>query len=247
MSFDIVIPLGPNELSRIDNNVEYIKQNIIGYRNIYLVSYRQDIHIPGCITIYETFFPFTKKDIQSYFSREFGLSRGGWYLQQLLKLYAGFCIPNILKNYLVLDADLFILNPLEFMQDGKFLFGTGDEYYIPYFVHMEKLHPDLKKMHSESGICHHMMFHVPYVKEMFELVENNHNGKPFWKIFLENVIDGEMSGASEYEMYFNFMIKNHPEDMIIRHLNWANVSSRNPTYNAANYNGYDYVSICHYK
>ena len=246
MSFDIVIPLGPNELSRIDNNIEYIKQNVIGYRNIYLLSYSPDIHIPGCIHIYEGIFPFTKKDVQSYFSREFALSRGGWYLQQLLKLYAGFYIPNILENYLIIDADLLFLKPLQFIENGKFLFGTGNEYHIPYFVHMNKLHPDFKKLHYQSGICHHMMFHIPYVKEMFEMVENNHNGKPFWKIFLENVIDGEMSGASEYEMYFNFMIQNHSDNMIIRNLNWANVSSRNPNYNALNYSGYDYVSICHY-
>lgn len=247
MSFDIVIPLGPNELCRINNNVEYIKQNIIGYRNIYLLSYTPDIDISGCITIDERIFPFTKNDVESYFSIEFGLARSGWYLQQLLKLYAGFCIPDILENYLILDADLYFLKPLHFMEDDKFLFATGDEYHMPYFIHMNKLHPDLKKMYYESGICHHMMFHTPYVKELFEMVENNHNGKTFWKIFLENVVDGESSGASEYEIYFNFMVKNHPERMVIRNLSWTNVSSMNVTYSPSHYEGYDYVSICYYR
>jgi hypothetical protein len=35
--FDIVIQVGPNDLNVIKDNLEY-KKNIIGYRNIYLIS-----------------------------------------------------------------------------------------------------------------------------------------------------------------------------------------------------------------
>ena len=34
MSFDIVIPLGPNEVSRFNEQIEYTKKNVIGYRII---------------------------------------------------------------------------------------------------------------------------------------------------------------------------------------------------------------------
>jgi hypothetical protein len=37
--FDIVIPLGPNELSRIHQQIKQVKENVIGYRNIYIVFY----------------------------------------------------------------------------------------------------------------------------------------------------------------------------------------------------------------
>ena len=66
---------------------------------------------------------------------------------------------------------------------------------------------------------------------MFELVEKKHNNK-FWKVFIEMVdehknhsITSCESGASEYELYFNFMIKYHTDKMIIRELNWVNVSN----------------------
>ena len=37
--FDIVIPVGPNDVNVIGNMINTTKKNIIGYRNIYLVSY----------------------------------------------------------------------------------------------------------------------------------------------------------------------------------------------------------------
>jgi len=35
MLFDIVIPLGPNEVSKMDEQLKYTKENIIGYKYIY--------------------------------------------------------------------------------------------------------------------------------------------------------------------------------------------------------------------
>ena len=36
-NFDIVIPVGPNDKSIIEQQIKYTKKNIIGYRNIYLI------------------------------------------------------------------------------------------------------------------------------------------------------------------------------------------------------------------
>jgi hypothetical protein len=84
---------------------------------------------------------------------------------------------------------------------------------------------------------------------MFELVEAKYN-KRFWVIFIESVeehkkypINRVESGASEYELYFNFMIKYHNDKMIIRNLNWTNISVsdyKNNTYNKNN----NYISVC---
>lgn len=61
MQFDIVIPVGPNDIHFINILVHYTKLNIIGFRNIYLVSYDDTLVIDGCITISETIYPFSKK------------------------------------------------------------------------------------------------------------------------------------------------------------------------------------------
>jgi uncharacterized short protein YbdD (DUF466 family) len=248
MSFDIVIPLGPNELERISQQIDYTKKNVIGYRNIYIVTCNLDVKFDDCIMIDENIFPF-KSYIASYFAEYNGKSnRNGWYFQQLIKLYAGTIIKGILDNYLVIDSDVFFLKPIKFIEDEKFILSTGNEYHVPYFTHMKILHDSFVKVYDKSGICHHMLYNKNYINEIFNLVEEKHN-KSFWQVFISSVIEHKNhsafhpeSGASEYELYFNYMIKNHPDKIIIRHLNWSNVS-RYMFKNCLN-NDYDFVSVC---
>lgn len=248
MSFDIVIPLGPKEISRFGEQISYTKKNIIGYRNIYIISCNTNIQFEDCIMIHEDIFPF-KKFISDYFIEYNGKSnRNGWYFQQLIKLYAGKLIDGILDNYLVLDADVFFLKPTMFIEDHKFILSTGDEYHIPYFTHMKALHEDFEKVYQKSGICHHMLYNKTYVHEIFEMVEKKHE-KPFWQVFIlcvsehkNHSIHVDESGASEYELYFNYMIKHHSDKIIIRNLNWINISSSQCIFD--NLQNYDYVSIC---
>jgi hypothetical protein len=239
LMFDIVIPLGPNDISCIKDQLNYTKQNIIGYRHIYLISYDPSIIIDGCITIDEKSFPFTKDSIAKYHT---SLHRNGWYLQQLLKLYAGSVIPGILDTYLVIDSDTFFLRPTVFIKDNKCLYNFGREHHIPYFNHMKRLHSSLHKvLPTQSGICHHMIFQQKYIQELIELIETVHQ-KPFWIVFLEQVEDSQRSGsgASEYELYFNFMLIYHPDMIQLRELQWANVRKLDTTIHA------DYISYHHY-
>lgn len=252
MLFDIVIPLGPNEIKNIAEQIKYIKKNIIGYNKIYIISYNSKILIDDCIIIDEDIFPFSKEFICNYFSKYSGKkNRNGWYLQQLLKLYAGFYISDILENYLVIDADVFFLKKISFFNNDKPIFSTGDEYHLPYFEHMKRLDKCFEKINNKSGICHHMIFNKNYIKEIFDIVETTHQ-KPFWQVFIYCVeehkkyhIIVEESGASEYELYFNYMLKYHNDKIFIRDLKWINVS-KNSLQNISDYLDYDYISICNY-
>lgn len=216
-AFDIVIPIGPKDKEAFKQQIEYTKKNIIGYRNIYLVSY-EPINVEGCISIDERLFPFNMDTVASIHGR---LERNGWYLQQLLKLYSGIVIPGILDRYLVVDSDTFFLKPTIFIQDNKCLYNYGNENHAPYFEHMLKLNKDLKKVARMSGICHHMMFETKYLNELFNLVETEHK-EPFYKVFLKLVTDVTHSGASEYEIYFNYMLSKHKDKIIVRPLDFAN-------------------------
>jgi hypothetical protein len=176
------------------------------------------ININGCITINENIFPFTLDTVSKIHGK---LSRNGWYLQQLLKLYAGITIPNILDKYLVIDSDTFFLKPTTFIENGICLYNIGSEYHMPYFIHMRKLHNSLTKNTNKSGICHHMMFETQYINKLFTLIENTHNDA-FYNVFLKLVTDINGSGASEYEIYFNYMLIYHPTKIQLRELIWKN-------------------------
>ena len=236
--FDIIICVGPNDNDVIYNMIPYTKKNIIGYRNIYLICANPTINIEGTITIDENIFPFNINNLIQKFGNN---NRNGWYLQQLLKLYSGSVIPGILENYLIIDSDTHFLKPTSFIDpDGKYIYTTGSEYNKPYFNHMNKLHPSLKKTHPCSGIVHHMIVNNNHLNSLMNLVETNHDGKPFWEIFLNMVdpTDFPHSGASEYEIYFNYMNIYHQHDIIIRELNWKNAHSINDSNKHC-----DYVSI----
>lgn len=231
--FDIVIPVGPNDKSVIEEQIKYTKKNIIGYRNIYLICYDPSISIDGCININETIFPFNIDTVAEHHGK---LDRNGWYLQQLLKLYAGKIIPNILDKYLVIDSDTFFLKPTTFIKNNKCLYNYGTEYHESYFHHMEKLDKDLTKFDkNKSGICHHMIFETKYIDELISKIEKNHNDL-FYNIFLKTVTDKSGSGASEYEIYFNYMLKYNPDKIQIRKLSWEN------TDNLETNSNFDYIS-----
>ena len=250
MLYDIVIPVGPNDYHIIKETIEYTKVHAVDYRNIYIVS-AKEFHIDDCIYVPESIFPFSLHDIHQ---KEACRGREGWYLQQLIKLYASHYILGILDNYLVLDSDVYLLHPIEFMRDGKPLYATGSEYHVPYFDHMARLHPMFVKVTERSGICHHMMFTKQYINEIFAMVENQlvENPQPFWKQFIEVVTErgSYASGASEYELYFNFMLMFHPEEIIIRELTWDNLNQHQWNNLYQNYQvntpHYDFVAVHHY-
>jgi hypothetical protein len=220
--FDIVIPLGPNDVGIIETMVRHTKKNVLGYRNIYIVSFDPSLNVEGCITIDEKIFPFHLSTIARVLGNT---KRNGWYLQQLLKLYSGIVIHGILDFYLVIDSDTLFLKPITFFKDDLPVYNVGDEYHIPYFQHMTKLHPSLKKKVVESGICHHMMFQREKVNHLFRMVEKYHK-QPFYKSFLKCISKKDIlgSGASEYEIYFNFIHIHFPNSFKIRPLKWRNTS-----------------------
>lgn len=236
LEFDIIIPVGPHDSEAINTQIEYTKRNVIGYRNIYLICSDPMTNMEGTITIDETIFPFTKKDVIEIIGniRADNHDRSGWFLQQLLKIYAGQIIPGLSKRYLIIDSDTHFLKPTEFItNDGKHIFTTSNEYNPEYFEHMKLLHPLLQKYHESSGISHHAFFHTDRIRQLLELVENYHSDKPFWKIFLEKVSEmlertNTTCVCSEYEIYFNYMYHFHPDEIEIRTLQWRNIAYLDP-------------------
>ena len=77
-------------------------------------------------------------------------------------------------------------------------------------------------------------------QELINMIEKEHNDT-FYNVFLHSVADVERnnSGASEFEIYFNYILKYHKDNIKIRPLLWKN---NNKVEHQSNY---DYIS-CHW-
>ncbi len=268
--FDVVIPLGPNDVKYFGQQLEHTRKYVIGYRRIYVVAFDPGLatlasssssndgdsgdSVKGAssssndgdsvIIVPESVFPFSKNTVSVYHGAN---SRNGWYFQQLLKLYAWAYLDGLLDRYLVIDADTFFVNPTRFeTTDGKCLYNFAREYHPPYFEHMARMSPVFTRTYELSGICHHMLFETGAVKEIIGLVEAAHKGKRLWEVFLECVDVGLRhgigSGASEYELYFHYIMKTRLEEVEIRELVWDNVAEWAPD----KWVEHDYVAWHHY-
>lgn len=249
---DVVIPCVKGDLEILPFCIKGIRKNVKAANRIFVIS--KEKLTEDAEWIPESNFPFSKEDVAMHLTTDENSrmkllekgGRAGWYLQQLLKLYAPFVIKGISENVLIVDADTVFLNPVTFLgNDGLGLYDFGNEKHSPYFSHMQRLLPTLKKVDpKKSGIVHHMLFQKKYLKKLFDKVEVLHH-LPFWKAFCCQVAPQDLffSGASEYEIYFNFLLSKKGSRMIrpLKHLNVSSIK------NLEKYEkeGYHYVS-CHY-
>lgn len=247
---DVVIPSTEKDLPTLNNAIDGIKK-FCKVRRVIVLSRNKLTDKAEWFN--EAQFPFTKDDIAlnlfkgdriaaTNYLKTTG-NRLGWFLQQLLKLYAYKVIPGLSSNILILDSDTIFLKPISFIDEktGGALFNCGTEFHKPYFDHMGKFIPGLRRLFSCSGITHHMLFQKPILDDLFDCVEKYHD-MPFWQAFCRCVeIKTLFSGASEYEIYFNFALT-RTSQVQIRPLKWLNTGSLDIDQYKNSY--YDYVS-CH--
>ena len=119
----------------------------------------------------------------------------GWYLQQLLKLYAPITVPGIAERVLVLDADTVFLAPVRFyeaaastgMETATTVFTVTGDQSTHQVAHMSRVVPGLERQHPwMSAIAHHMLLEGRVVRQLFDTVEGHH-GKSFYRAFLDEI------------------------------------------------------------
>lgn len=251
---DVVIPCVEKDLITLNLCIKGIRENGANVRRIIIVSNK---HLTNEAEWFnEANYPFSWQDVgealtkyKPFLAAELiqAGSRTGWYYQQLLKLYAPLVIPDISPNVLILDADTIFLNRVNFMneQNGG-MYNPGSEYHLPYFQHAARLISGFYKCFPEySGISHHMIFQKPVIELIMDEVENQCNA-PFWKTFCILVDPFTLlhSGASEYEIYFNYVFA-CTNQTSIRLLKWKNIEKMSEISELKN-QGFHYVSYHSY-
>lgn len=226
---DVVICVGPGDARDIRILVDNIKQYIIDVNKIYLIMptkilEKYSVFDPIVTNIDENIFPFNKEYIDNLFKNP---QRSGWYLQQLLKIYAPIVITEILDKYIIIDADLKFYKKINFFEDEIMLFNTASSVWEPYISHLKRLYTKIQIKVRQSGITNLMPMRRHIVEHLLRAVKEEH-GEEFWKVFL-NKVDPRYynhSGASEYEILFHFSLTFYPNECKIRPVKFGNATDK---------------------
>jgi hypothetical protein len=250
---DVIIPCTGKDKRTLELCIEGIKKHGKNIRRVIVISSKRLTKKAQWFD--ENLYPFSKSDIayalfdskkeaEEYINNP--SNRLGWLYQQLLKFYVFDVIPGISANVLLLDADTIFLKPVSFISEGGGgLLNTGTENWEPYFIHAKKFLPGFKKLYKGfSGISHHMLIQKEIISDLFKIVETYHKN-PLWKAFCKCIRKEDIyfSGASEYEIYFNFALAK-TDQIKIRQLHWDNIFELRKVKKFRK-KGYNYVS-CHF-
>jgi len=209
---DIVIPFHPKDFGSIEGCLKSIKRYVKKYNNIYIISHKNH-NFPDTKWINLDPFPFNGESVIKFHGKT---SKNGWYLQQLIKLYSVLCIPNATSTIVVIDSDIIFCNEINLYNDDINIPNLNIQYDVvkgkaqwspAYFQHMKKLHPSLRRMYKDiTGICQVFPIKKQIILDLFKMVEDYHNNKyKFWELFLK-FADGNITGASEFEILMNYIL-----------------------------------------
>lgn len=231
--FDIVIPVHKKDLAILEYCIEAARSKIVGARRIITIS--QEKYTDNAEWFAESQFPFSMDLVRQYTG-----GSCGWYFQQLLKLYAPLVVPDILENVLILDSDTVFFRKTKMFDDcGRPFYNISKDTKIhnkPFDIavegHINKLWPKISRQNLPvefqeiSGVCHSMMFNRNIITELFDKVEKyDGSGDKFFKIFLKHASSKHC--ASEYQIYFNFLLIFHSKKIAMRKLRYKNTADLN--------------------
>lgn len=169
-------------------------------------------------------------------------SKTSWFLQQLIKFYAGTVLG--LKDYVLLDSDIVFFRNVTFINETtssgvtRYNYASSNQYHPAYMASMTRISGvDVLKTEKHetyrSGIVHHMVIVRSVLQHLVAQTEERYR-LPFWQVLLnESAVEmtcrapregvcGAGSTLSEYEMYFNYARTKFPETVALRPLLWAN-------------------------
>lgn len=223
--FDIVIPAHSKDKKILQYCIKYARKNIIGARNIIVISKENLIDdkliiwaksLDRELEIYwfdEAKFPFSYQELCEIK----GYNDIGWYYQQLLKIYSVITIDNILDNILILDSDTVFYKKTPFFNKN----------FLPLYNISKDKNLDRSIFHQES--LQHIKTLLPELENTIKPSQIN-----FCNKFSDNSFFGDEVNASIH--------KEQQNESTIK------FEAENRTYNSPIINPeiFDISAVCHH-
>jgi len=223
---DAVIPCHSKDRDTVELCIKGCRKNIIGLRNIYLITNDVNMRPPGVTTLDENKLfgnEVTKDKIETRWKNKCpeNADRAGWLFQQFLKLGSCYTINDLTENYIILDSDVTFLKKVHFFEGDKILISPSNEYHKPYFDFYERLF-DKPADREWPFVSHHIPVRKTLLKEFIKAIEKR-TQKKWYDVILDNIDYKKRGCFSEYETFGHYLKKHHPEKLQIRKL--SNIQS----------------------
>jgi hypothetical protein len=223
----VFIPVAIKDLECISQTVRSIREFLLHpIVEIVICAVNEDAIKIECINLdvkfvdEKTVQPIDKSEIKYNCN---GIDRSGWLYQQFLKLSSvEYCQAS---HVLVWDSDTELVKPTNFEFQGRFIIEYSEEIHQPY----EDC--SLKLIGKNSGYnvgftCHKILLSKPMLLEMLNEIEERHQ-LPWHEAVISSLDNYQASSFSEYNLYSNYVVKNHPDTIRFRHWrNFADFKSR---------------------
>lgn len=230
--FDILIPVGSNDVKFVPRVIKYISLCLENVNNIYIITSAKNICLikkqivsrnQSCLFIDEDkLLPNLSLHIVTELLRKYSPNkeqRAGWYFQQFLKF--AFAQSQYSQSfYLTWDADTLPLAPISFFEGNNVLYNPKQEYNPNYFTTIKRLFGFGKK-NKHSFIAENMMFSKEIVCKMLQDIEKSKLQGNSWfeKIISACDFNNPLPSFSEFETYGTYCSVKYPNLYKPRHLN----------------------------
>ena len=221
LEMEVMIPCAEKDISKLAIVVKGIRENLKHPISRIVVvgseSTRQEISIvqPEVVFIDER---EVLSDIPNRVLID-GTDRSRWIYQQFLKLE--YVSKSESLKVLVLDADTVFTTPQKYEVEGKDLILCNDEWHEPY--HRMNRALGMGVNHKLSGVCHSALMDVSICKNMLMQLTQESN-KPWRNRILDTLNKSPLLSFSEYQIYKDFMLLNHPDNIVIEYASNKSVS-----------------------
>jgi glycosyltransferase involved in cell wall biosynthesis len=221
LEMEVMIPCAEKDISKLAIVIKGIRDNLKHPISRIVVvgseSTRQEISIvqPEVVFIDER---EVLSDIPNRVLID-GTDRSRWIYQQFLKLE--YVSNSESLKVLVLDADTVLTTPQKYEVEGKDLILCNDEWHEPY--HRMNRALGMGVNHKLSGVCHSALMDVSICKTMLMQLTQESN-KPWRNRILDTLNKSPLLSFSEYQIYKDFMLLNHPDNIVIEYASNKSVS-----------------------
>jgi hypothetical protein len=199
-NFEIILTYHSKDLETFKYSVYSIKKNFpnVDIQVLSSITNKNYIESFDCIFIDENIIGGKLK------SRLLTQKNGGWYLQQILKLYFAKLVKT--DFYFVIDSDTVILNNFPLFDSGIPILTLNKSLFQPYSNGNEIL-LGYKYDFEFSFISHQIIFEKKYVIELIEEIQLFTNEDWIESIIKICELKDPLVSFSEFETYGNFLRK----------------------------------------